>query len=130
MASLRREIDIEVPAEVAWQALRDVAHAHHAFAGVLTDCRMEADDVRVVTFANGLVARERVVDVDDARRRVAYSVLGGRLTQHHATFDVEPRGPGASRVTWCADFQPDAMAPPIGALMDQGIAALKRNLER
>jgi carbon monoxide dehydrogenase subunit G len=130
MASVRREIEIDVPADAAWQALRDVGNAHRAFAGVLADCQMESDDVRVATFANGLVARERIVDVDDARRRLAYGAFGGRLSHHHATFEVEARGPHACRVAWCADFQPEAMAPAIAGLMDQGIAALKRNLER
>jgi hypothetical protein len=129
MASLRLEIDIEVPAATAWRALRDVGRAHHAFADVLTACRMEAEDVRVVTFANGLVARERIVDVDDARRRLAYAVVGGRMSHHHATFEVLGRGERACRVVWCADFLPAAMAPAIGALTDQGVAALKRNLE-
>ena len=41
----------------AWAALRDVGNAHRAFAGVLTDARLDGDR-RVVTFANGVVAKE------------------------------------------------------------------------
>ena len=47
---------------------------------------LEHDDTRVVTFANGLVVHERIVDVDDDARRLAYTVLDGPFTHHHATF--------------------------------------------
>ena len=72
MASIRREIEIAVKPETAWESLRDVGAVHTRLArGFVTDVRMEGGD-RIVTFGNGAVVRERIVDVDDAGKRVAW----------------------------------------------------------
>jgi hypothetical protein len=34
------------------------------------------EGARIVTFANGFVARELIVDIDDENRRLAYAVSG------------------------------------------------------
>ncbi|HJV96782.1 MAG TPA: SRPBCC family protein, partial [Albitalea sp.] len=94
-----------------------------------TDCRLEGD-ARVVTFANGVVARELIVDLDDAARRLAWAAVGGRLTHHNASVQVFAEGEARSRVVWIADLLPDAMAPAIDAMIGQGIAAMKTTLER
>ena len=57
MASIYREIAIEVPAARAWSALEDVGRVDRLFDGVLVSCRM-GDGVRTVEFANGHVANE------------------------------------------------------------------------
>ena len=88
MASISKHIPLEADADTVWTALRDVGNAHQIFAPVLTDCRLDRDDIRVVTFANGMVVHEQIVDVDDDARRVAYTVLDGPFTHHHATFVV------------------------------------------
>src|SRR5687768_10651511 len=54
MASIHREVQLEVSADQAWSVLREVGKPHEAFAGVLTDATIEGD-VRTVTFANGMV---------------------------------------------------------------------------
>ena len=56
MASIRREVSIEVSAAQLWDALRDVGALHtRLVAGFVTDCRLEGD-ARIVTFANGMLA--------------------------------------------------------------------------
>jgi len=88
MASIHREIHIDAPATEVWDAVRDVGAPHKRLApGFLTDTRLEGD-ARIVTFANGLVARELIVDVDDTTRRLAWAVVGGRLTHHNASMQV------------------------------------------
>ena len=70
MASIRNEITIETHPEDVWAAVRDVGAVHQRLApGFVIDCRLE-EGARVVTFANGLVARELIVDVDDEARRL------------------------------------------------------------
>ena len=129
MASIRREIVIEVPVEFLWDALRDVGALHtRLVAGFVTDCRLEGD-ARIVTFANGMVARELIVDVNDAERRVAWSAVGGRMTHHNASAQVFAEGPRRSRVVWIADLLPNELAPAIAAMIDQGTAAMKRTVE-
>ena len=66
MASIRKEVAIDATPEHVWSALRDVGELlARLVAGFVTDCRLDGD-ARVVTFANGMVARELIVDVDDA----------------------------------------------------------------
>jgi carbon monoxide dehydrogenase subunit G len=130
MASVHREIVIERPASEVWAALADVGALHTRLApGFVTDCRLEPG-ARVVTFANGVVARELIVDVDDDRRRVAWAVVGGRLSHHNASAQVFDDGGSATRFVWIADFLPDEHAPAIDSMIEQGMKAMKAHLER
>ena len=129
MASVHREIVIDRPAATVWDALADVGALHTRLVrGFVTDCRLEPG-ARVVTFANGMVARELIVSVDAERRRIAWSVVGGRLSHHNASAQAFAEGDGACRVVWIADFLPDEHAPAIAAMIDQGLAAMKKTLE-
>jgi Polyketide cyclase / dehydrase and lipid transport len=127
MASLRNEILLEVPAAEAWAALKNISRTHELFAGVLVDGRLEGD-IRIVTFASGMVARERIVAVDDSRMRVAYAVLDS-FEQHAASMQIVPVNPHQCRFVFVSDFLPDTSAEIVGPLMTQGCLALKRVLE-
>jgi carbon monoxide dehydrogenase subunit G len=130
MASIRKEISIEARPEQVWDAIRDVGALHtRLVAGFVTDCRLEGD-ARVVTFANGVVARELIVDLDDGARRLAWSARGGRLTHHNASVQVFPEGAERSLIVWIADLLPNEMAPAIDGMIGQGLAAMKKTLER
>ena len=129
MASVHREIVVDRSADAVWDALADLGALHTRLVrGFVTDCRLEPG-ARVVTFANGIVARELIVDVDPERRRVAWSVVGGRLSHHNASAQAFAAGDGACRIVWIADFLPDDHATAIGAMVEQGLAAMKRTLE-
>ena len=130
MASIRKEISIAVPPEQLWDAMRDVGALHtRLVAGFVVDCRLEGES-RTVTFANGMVATELIIDVNDADRRVAWSAVGGRLTHHNASAQVFAEGDGNSRVVWIADLLPHELAPSIAGMIEQGLAAMKQTLER
>jgi carbon monoxide dehydrogenase subunit G len=129
MASIRREISIEIPAAQVWDALRDVGALHtRLVVGFVTDCRLDGD-VRIVTFANGMVAREVIIDVSESEQRVVWSAVGGRLTHHNASAQVFAEGAGRSRLVWIADLLPDELAPAIASMIEQGTIAMKNTLE-
>jgi hypothetical protein len=128
MASIHEERSVGVSADQAWTALRVVGEADKLFAPVLVDAQLDGD-TRTVRFANGMVAHERILDVDDERRRVAYTVLDGGMTYHHASMQVVDDGPGRCRFVWITDFLPSDMSGKIRPLIDQGTTALKSNLE-
>ena len=129
MASIHREVRIEAAPETVWDALRDVGALHQRLApGFVTDVRLE-EGARVVTFGNGLVAREVIVDLDDRARRLVWSVVGGRMSHHNASAQVFADGEG-SRFVWIADLLPHEAAPAVAAMMDQGLAVIKRTLEK
>ena len=129
MASIRKELIIDAPAEHVWAALRDVGNVHTRLAQqFVIDTRLEVDS-RLVTFANGEVVRERIVDIDDRARRLAYAVVDWRTTHHNASFQVVPDGDSRSRLTWITDLLPDSLADLVGGFVDQGSVAIKRTLE-
>jgi len=130
MASIQREVLIDVSADALWSAVRDVGALHTRLVrGFVTDCRLEEGNARVVTFANGLVAREVIVNLDDEARRLVWSATGGRLVHHNASVQVFALGPEQSRLVWIADLLPDAMAPAIGGMIEAATAAMKRTVE-
>ena len=83
----------------------------------------------MVTFGNGVVARELIVDIDDEKRRLVWSVVGGRMTHHNASAQVFAGSAGQTRFVWIADLLPNDVAPAIAAMMDQGLATIKRTME-
>jgi len=128
MASITREIRIGASPDAVWDALRDLGALHTRLApGFVVDTRLE-DGARTVTFANGVVARELIVDVDERARRVAWSAAGGRLTHHNASAQVFADGEH-TRFVWIADLLPHEMAPAIATMMEQGLAVIQRTLE-
>lgn len=129
MASVHRELSIARPAAEVWDALADVGALHTRLVrGFVIHCRLEPG-ARVVTFANGMVARELIVDVDPERRRVAWSVVGGRLSHHNASAQAFAEGEAACRIVWIADFLPDEHAPQVAAMIEHGLQAMKTTLE-
>jgi hypothetical protein len=130
MASIHREIVIDAAGEAVWDAVRDVGALHTRLVpGFVVDTQLEAD-VRVVTFANGLQAREQIVALDDATRRLVWSVVGGRPTHHNGALQIVAEGPQRCRAVWIADLLPHDLAPAIDAMMQQGLQAMKRAMER
>lgn len=128
MASIHKEISLAASPASIWDVVRDIGAAHTRFApGFVVDTVMDGED-RIVTFANGFVAREVIVDIDESRRRLAYSVRSERMAHHNASFQVLDEGKGA-RLVWIADVLPEAAAVTVGAMMEDGIQAAKRALE-
>ena len=128
MASIHKEVLLSAAPAAVWDVVRDVGAVHTRFApGFVTDTVMDGPD-RIVTFANGFVAREAIVDVDDARRRLAYSVRSERISHHNASFQVFADGAG-SRLVWIADVLPEAAAVTVAGMMDEGLVAAKRALD-
>ena len=129
MASIRREMQVSSDPKSAWEAIRDVGAIHTRLApGFVVDTRLEPG-VRVVTFANGLVVRELIVDVDDGARRLVWAVVGGQMSHHNASLQVFADGAHQCRIVWIADLLPDAVAGTIAGLMDQGMGVMKKTLE-
>lgn len=131
MATVYKEFIVEADAAQVWDALRDFNAVHTRLApGFLTACTIDAEGARILTFANGLVAREVLVGIDETHRRLAYTVTGGQARHHHATAQVFAEGEGRSRFVWITDVLPDTMAAYVEPMMEQGGAVMKKVLER
>lgn len=131
MAYIHKEFLIDSTPDNVWAALRDVGQVHRRLVpGFVADARLEEADLRIVTFASGVVVHELLVDVDDRARRVAYAVVGGAMTpkHHHASMQVFPDGEGRSRFVWITDVTPDDLAAPIAEMVDEGSQVMRRTL--
>jgi carbon monoxide dehydrogenase subunit G len=130
MATIYKEFIVEADAQQVWDALRDFGAVHTRLApGFLTDCQLDGQGARIVTFANGLVARELLVAIDEANRRLAYTVTDGKASHHQASAQVFAHGEGRSRFVWITDVLPDGLAAYVEPMMAQGGAAMKKALE-
>jgi carbon monoxide dehydrogenase subunit G len=131
MATLHKEISIAASVDAVWDAIRDVGALHTRLVpGFVVDTRLEGDE-RVVTFGNGMVVREPILSVDDARRRLAWSAVGGgaRTTHYNAVMEVHADGAGA-RVTWTSDLLPHEAAGAIAGMQEMALATMKKTLEK
>src|SRR3954469_21353531 len=130
MASIYKDISLDARPEDIWAAVRDYGAVHRRVAaGFVTDCRLDGDS-RIVTFANGNVAQELLVTMDDARMRLVYAVGSPRLTQHSASIQVFADGEGRSRVAWIADVLPNEIGPYIEGQMELGALAMQKQFRR
>jgi hypothetical protein len=128
MASIHKELFLEARPEDVWAAVRDFGAPHEKLVpGVLVDSRLEPG-ARVVTFANGLVVRELLVELNDEARRLCWTARGGRATHHNASMQVFADG-SRTRFLWITDVLPDEIAPAISALVEAGAAAIRRRFE-
>jgi len=129
MATLNKQIALDTGAANAWSAIRDFGQVHTRVApGFLTKLEMDKGD-RVLTFFNGLEARERLVTVDDEQSRLVYSVVEGRPTHYNAAVQVFPEGDGRSRVIWTIDILPNELGPTVGGMMEHALPIMKKTLE-
>src|SRR5262249_50716123 len=130
MGSIRREIVTSASPAAAWDAIRDVGALHTRLVpGFVVDTRLE-EGARVVTFGNGMVVKEPIVDIDDKARRLVWSAVGGVLTHYNGAVQVFDEGKTQSRVVWTADFLPNAAAGQLSAMIEQGMAVMKTTLDR
>jgi carbon monoxide dehydrogenase subunit G len=127
--SIRHEIQIDSPPEKVWDALRDFGALHERLVpGFVTECTMDGPD-RIVTFANGTVMREVLIDLDDEERRLVWTIVDGPYRHHNGAAQVFADG-GGSRFVWTADLlADDDVVAQTDAAMARGVATVKKTLE-
>jgi hypothetical protein len=130
MASIHKDIAIDAHPDHVWDAVRDFGALHTRLVpGFVLDTTLDGD-ARIVTFSNGTVARELLVDCDDAMRRLVYAITSERLKQHSASVQVIADGDGRSRLLWTVDVLPHEIGPYMNAQMDQAALAMQKALGR
>ncbi len=131
MATVHKEVVAQARPEAVWDAVRDVGAVHERLGpGFVTDTRLE-DGARVVTFSDGMVAREVIVDIDDESRRLAYAIApNGQIAHYSASMQVFPEGDAASRIVWIIDVLPDAIAAYVDGRTDLALPIMQATLER
>ena len=130
MASIHKDVPIRAPANHVWDAVRDFGALHTRLVpGFVLATHLEGE-ARIVSFANGTVARELLVDCDHARRRLVYAVISERVKQHSASVQVLADGDARTRLVWIVDVLPHEIGPYIDSQMDQATLAMQKTLAR
>jgi hypothetical protein len=129
MASIVKDIVINVPAASAWAKIRDFGTVHTLVPALLAECQLDGD-ARVVTFqSGGRKARELLVSIDDDIRRLVYAEPDGPFITRNASCQVFAVDDRRSRFVWTQDLLPDELASLIRGNMDKALPDLKRTLE-
>lgn len=131
MASIHEQIDIATSASAVWAAARDYGALPDMVPGFVTATEVEdgRPAVRVVTFASGREMREAIVDVDDVRRRLVWTIEDPNVRHHNGVLEVIDTDGGGCTVRWTADVLPDALVAQFQPAMSHGLAAMKQRFE-
>jgi carbon monoxide dehydrogenase subunit G len=130
MATIEQEITVSAKPEAVWEVIRDVGALHTRLVpGFVVNTKLEPG-ARIVTFGNGMTAREAIVSLDDKAMRLVWSANGGRLSHHNASVQIFPAGDGRSRVRWIADLLPDEMREPIAGMISEGMKVMQGTLDK
>jgi Polyketide cyclase / dehydrase and lipid transport len=131
MATVRKSVLIERPASDVWDAVSDAGQLHIRVApGMVTNTTLEEEgEVRIVTFANGIVLKEYMISNDAETMRLAWSAQSDQWTHHNASLQIFAAGHSHCEAVWTADVLPHS----VGAVMDQfltaGLSAMKVHME-
>ena len=130
MGTVYKEFVVNADPEFVWEALRDVGAVHKRLArGFVADTTLSGN-IRTVTFTNGYVAREQIVSIDEAHRRLVCSAVGGRASHHNSSFQVLDGFDGNSRILWITDVLPNDVLSVFEQMVENGAMAMKQTLEK
>jgi uncharacterized membrane protein len=120
MASVIREILIDAPQDKVWAAVSDFANGPLQMSpGIFVRCDMVEPDVRALTFADGTVAKERLIARDEQAHRIVWGWVGDEVTHDNTSMQVFAQGEGQSRLVWIHDTLPDELTGWLATAMDQ-----------
>src|SRR5215468_10678486 len=113
MSSVGKETYINASSRAVWDALRDIGALHTRLVpGFVTDTRLEPG-ARIVTFGNGQVIRELIVDLNEKDQRLVWAVVDKPFQHYNASAQVFEEGPGKCRFVWTADLLPNELAQNV-----------------
>lgn len=131
MASIRRELRIDRPAEDVWPLIGDPGRIPEWFPGIVSAEVAEDDEgvARTVTLATGIPLVERVITNDPLAHRFQYRITGGVFSEHQGTVDLIDLGDGTCLGVYSTDAAPDVMALVIGGATGTALANIKKLAE-
>ena len=130
MASIKKEIAIEAPATMVWDALKDFHAVDRRLATGFVVKSVPDGSARILTFSNGSVAREELVCTDESARRLVYAICTSeRLRHYQGTAQVFAEGDKRCRFVWIVDVLPEEMAGYIDEQMSLAVPLMKKRLE-
>lgn len=129
MASVIREIIINASPEAVWAVHGDFALGPlNGVPGVFTACEVDGSGVRTLTFADGTVAKERLIARDEQARRIVWGWVGQEVIHDNTSMQVFAEDGGRSRLVWIHDTLPDELTPWLASAMDRIVPVIEKAL--
>ena len=129
MASVRKEIETNARPKDAWAAIARYRCPPYAAGARICDrdaSRAGRTDRDISAMASKSASRSSTWTT---RQEAVWSAEGAGTTHYNASVQVfEGTGRG-SRVVWIADFLPHDQKSQFEAMMEQGVAVMKRTLD-
>ena len=132
MASVYKEIKLNVSSSAAWDVVRDIGNVHvRLVPGYAEKVRLEGNS-RILTMSNGNTVKEIILDVNEAASRIAYTVVDSvmPLEFHHASFQVFPIDNETCKLVWITDLLPNSLVNDVLARVDRGSQVIKQTIEK
>jgi hypothetical protein len=131
MASIAKEIVTSASVEAAWDAIRDVGALHTRLVPGFVVATELIPGGRRVTFGNGLVVDEPIIDSNDELHRLAWTAVSDvmPLTHYNSSVQVFERD-GGSRIVWTSDLLPNEAAGTVDEMMELGARVMADTLNR
>ena len=127
MATLRREIRIDAPADEVWKVVGKPEILCLWFPGI-TASTVDGN-TRTITTGTGIPMPEEIITNDSLQRRFQYRITASLFRQHLATVDVLDLGDGTCMVVYSTDAEPAVMALVIGGATTGALEELKRQFD-
>ena len=125
MSTATAELTMTSSPDAIWAAIGDFYGIASWMPGI--DSLEPDGDDRVISMM-GMSIRERLVDRDESKRSISYSIVDGApVESHEATITVHAAD-GGSRVTWEVTATPDDMANLMQGLYQQALVALQTHV--
>ncbi|REF00724.1 SRPBCC family protein [Thermomonospora umbrina] len=129
MGTVSREIAIDAAPEKVWDAISDFVNGPLRMGpGVFTGSRLVEPGVRELTFADGTVARERLISRDEQARRMVWGWIGDEVEHDNTSMQVFADGTERSRLVWTHDTLPDELTGWLSTAMDQLLPVFQKAL--
>lgn len=130
MATVRRELIIDRPADDVWSLVSDPGAIARWFPGIVKSTYTPSDSpgtpaTRKVELASGISLVEEVVTNDPLLRRFQYRITGGAFKQHLATVDVIEIDEKRCLAIYGTDATPDVMALVLGGASGEALENLR-----
>lgn len=128
MATVQKVIALNTNADRVWKKISDVG-AISKLIGFIAESHADGEH-RTCKMADGGVLKERIIGVNDALMRVAYTITESPLGLefHAASMQVVPNGAGSTFI-WTTDLKPDAAAKQLDASFEEALPGMKAALE-
>lgn len=131
MATIRREIRIDRPADAVWAVVGRPEILHLWFPGIDACVMATVDGAlhRTITMGSGISMPEEIIVNDPLQRRFQYRITNPLFTHHLGMIDVIELDANSCLVVYSTDAVPDPMALVIGGATGGALDELARQFE-